>query len=90
MNSRTHLDGFQDKATIRFYQDAIENLPMGIIKIDAVGNVTYANTEMCSMLGVDSLSGTHLRDFFDEENLALVMNNLKHRIEEESANEYRV
>ncbi|MGD9159247.1 MAG: GAF domain-containing protein, partial [Desulfobacteraceae bacterium] len=42
------------------------------------------------MLGVDSLSGTHLRDFFDEENLALVMNNLKHRIEEESANEYRV
>jgi PAS domain S-box-containing protein len=90
MNNRTQSDGFPNKPTIRFYQNAIENLPMGIIKIDAAGIVTYANTKMCNLLGVDDLSGAHLRDFFDDENFDKVMKNLDQRIHKESANEYEV
>lgn len=91
MDIKTQYGDFSNKRTIRFYQSAIENLPMGIIKIDAEGNVTYANSEMCNLLGDDNLTGKHLRDFFDnDENLAKVMENLDQRIYEESADEYQV
>lgn len=90
MNSRDLRGSFHDKPTITFYQDALQSLPMGIIKVDAAGQVTYTNSKMCDMLGMDDLAGVNVKELFDDENLAKVMKNLDQRVHKEIANEYPV
>jgi PAS domain S-box-containing protein len=59
--------------------EVLDQSPVGLIKINREGEITYANLKMLEIIDAGSYQGKTLKDIFDEANLAKVEQRLKRR-----------
>jgi PAS domain S-box-containing protein len=59
--------------------EVLDQSPVGLIKINRDGEITYANRKMLEIIDVGSYQGKTLKDIFNEANLAKVEQRLKRR-----------
>ncbi len=69
---------------------AVEQVPMGIARVDREGRLVYANRCMLRMIGIDSWHGRTMHDLFTGEDLEAVLNGLKRRVELREGEAYEV
>jgi len=65
IGSITELSGFRDEVQSHGGWDAIEDLPVPLLKISPDGQITASNRESRHLLGRETLDGAHFSDVID-------------------------
>ncbi|WP_218151304.1 GAF domain-containing protein [Roseateles sp. YR242] len=69
---------------------AMDQVPLGIARVDRLGRLTYANRTMLAISGLDDWEGVTVVDLFDGADLDAVLDGLRRRIELREGDEYEV
>jgi PAS domain S-box-containing protein len=69
---------------------AVDMVPLGIVKIDPEGRLTYANRKMLQLAGLDDWRGRSLADLLEGEDLERAQAELRSRFESRVASEYEL
>ena len=61
------------------YRDLVSGMNEGLIAIDEKGYITFVNPKLCELMEYshDELIGSHITDFFDEENRQILRSELE-------------
>lgn len=77
--------------SLRLLKKAFDNIPRGIAKVNREQKITYANRQMCEMLGTNTLNGIDIKKLFpDEKNYSIIDKQLNNRFTNQLASEYEV
>jgi PAS domain S-box-containing protein len=80
----------QPQVLIGLKREQLERLPWGIAKANRQGVFTYGNRAMCNIVGVESIEGKKLAEFFRGNDLGVVLNHFESRFSHQAADEYEV
>jgi PAS domain S-box-containing protein len=77
--------------SVSLSQEALDHMPAGVLTVNEQGDITYANSEFCRIVGLPSCTGVNIRRIFsDDQDYAKVSDNLKARFTTRVGNDYRV